>query len=169
MIVVVMGVAGSGKTTVARMLARKCEGVFIEGDEFHPPENVAKMAGGVPLEDNDRWGWLDAIAAAACEVDATDTIVAVSCSALKKIYRERLRQGMGENPCFVLLRGAPDVLAERMSRRKGHFMPESLLRSQLATLEEPDCDENAISLDTAMPPSVLVERAATALHLKTNT
>lgn len=169
MIVVVMGVAGSGKTTVARMLARKCGGTFVEGDEFHPPENVAKMAGGVPLEDDDRWGWLDAIAAAACEVDAPDTVVAVSCSALKKIYRERLRRGMGGNPCFVLLRGAPELLADRMSRRKGHFMPESLLRSQLATLEEPKRNENAICLDTALPPGVLVERAASALNLKTNT
>ncbi len=169
MIVVIMGVAGSGKTTMARMLASKCNGTFIEGDEFHPPENVAKMAGGVPLDDADRWEWLDAIAAAAREVDDADSVVAVSCSALKKIYRERLRRGMGGHPRFVLLRGDAVLLGERMGRRKGHFMPESLLRSQLATLEEPDGDEHAICLDTAMAPGVLVDRAAAALRLKTNT
>lgn len=164
-----MGVAGSGKTTVARLLASKCDGTFIEGDEFHPPENVAKMASGIPLEDDDRWGWLDAIATAAREIDAPDAVVTVSCSALKKIYRERLRQGMGGQPTFVLLRGDADLLTRRMQQRKGHFMPESLLRSQLATLEEPGDEENAVCLDTAMPPSVLVDRAAAVLRRTTNT
>ncbi len=164
MIVVVMGVAGSGKTTVARMLSKRCGGTFIEGDEFHPPENVTKMANGTPLEDEDRWTWLDAIAAAAAEAeDGSDSPVIVTCSALKKVYRDRLRAGMPDRPRFVVLHGHADLLSDRIRHRKGHFMPPSMLASQLATLERPGRDEDAIFLDVAMPPSRLVERAAAAL------
>ena len=164
MIVIVMGVAGSGKTTIARMLARRCDGTFIEGDEFHPPENVTKMANGTPLEDEDRWTWLDAIAAAASQADdGADGFVVVTCSALKKAYRDRLRAGMPDRPRFVMLHGQADLLGERIRHRKGHFMPPSMLESQLATLERPGREEDAIFLNVAMPPSRLVERAAAAL------
>lgn len=169
MIVIVMGVAGSGKTTVARMLAKRCGGTFIEGDEFHPPENVTKMANGTPLEDEDRWTWLDAIATAAVEAeDGADGLVVVTCSALKKVYRDRLRSGMQVRPRFLMLHGHADLLGERIKHRKGHFMPPSMLESQLATLERPQRDEGAIFLDVAMPPSRLVERAAAALGRSMN-
>ena len=164
MIVIVMGVSGAGKTTIARMLARRCGGVFIEGDEFHPPGNVARMAGGTPLEDEDRWTWLDAIATAACQAEnGADGLVVMTCSALKKAYRDRLRAGMPDRPQFLMLHGEVDLLEQRIRHRKDHFMPPSMLESQLAALERPGREEGAIFLDVAMPPSSLVERAAAAL------
>jgi gluconokinase len=145
-IVVVMGVSGSGKTTVARGLARKRGWTLLEGDQFHPPANIAKMKAGTPLTDEDRWPWLRAIAAKEDELLAGGQSAAVACSALKRAYRDIL---IGDRPDTVLvyLRGSKDLIAERMKARKDHFMPPALLDSQFATLEEPGPDEHPIVVD----------------------
>jgi carbohydrate kinase (thermoresistant glucokinase family) len=142
--IVVMGVSGSGKSTVGRALAAALGLPFIEGDELHPPRNVARMAAGTPLTDADRQGWLQAVAgrlAAAAEPGAV-----ASCSALKRSYRDLLRAGV-PGLRFVYLHGDAAVLAARMRARAGHYMPPSLLQSQLDTLEPPQPDEAAIGVD----------------------
>jgi carbohydrate kinase (thermoresistant glucokinase family) len=145
-IVVVMGVSGSGKTTVARGLARKRGWTLLEGDQFHPPANIAKMKAGTPLTDEDRWPWLRAIAAKEDELLAGGQSAVVACSALKRAYRDIL---IADRPDTVLvyLRGSKDLIAERMKARKDHFMPPALLDSQFATLEEPGPDEHPIVVD----------------------
>lgn len=141
-IVVVMGVSGSGKTTVARELAQKLGWAFLEGDSMHPPANVAKMTAGTPLDDDDRWPWLDAIAQWMTQRLQRGESAVVACSALRRVYRDRLRQA-GAGVRFVYLHVPHDELARRM-RSRDHFMPPSLLDSQLATLEEPGADEDAL-------------------------
>jgi gluconokinase len=158
MIVVVMGVCGSGKTTVGRDLARAIGAAFIEGDDLHPPSNRAKMSSGHPLTDADRWPWLDAIAAEAGQLAAARRDVVVSCSALRRAYRDRLRAA-GPGVRFIHLTGSHELLADRMAGRTGHFMPPGLLASQLATLENPDPDERAAVLDIATDPAALVQQA----------
>lgn len=164
MIIVVMGVSGSGKTTVGRLLADRLQADFVEGDDLHPPANVAKMASGVPLEDADRWEWLDAIAAAARTRRRAGAPVVVTCSALRRVYRERLADGMAERPRLVFLRGDFSLIDRRMQVRSGHFMPPALLRSQLDTLEEPDPDERALVIDIDRAPDSIAEAAWRALQ-----
>lgn len=158
MIVVVMGVCGSGKTTVGRALAEAMGAAFIEGDDLHPASNRAKMSSGQPLDDADRWPWLDAIAAEARRLATGNRNVVVSCSALRRAYRDRLRAA-GGNARFIHLTGTQDLLADRMAVRSGHFMPAGLLASQLATLEDPEPDEHAAVLDIASEPAILVQQA----------
>ena len=158
MIVVVMGVCGSGKTTVGRELAQVIGAGFIEGDDLLPASNRAKMSSGRPLTDADRWPWLDAIAAEARRMAQDGADVVVSCSALRRAYRNRLRMA-GEGVRFIHLTGTHELLARRMAGRTGHFMPPGLLASQLATLEEPDPDELAAVLDIAAEPATLVQQA----------
>lgn len=158
MIVVVMGVCGSGKTTVGRELARAIGAGFIEGDDLHTTSNRAKMSSGQPLTDADRWPWLDTIAAEARRLGGECRHVVVSCSALKRAYRDRLRMA-GPTVRFIHLTGTPELLAERMLARTGHFMPPGLLASQLATLEHPQPDEGAAVLDIAAAPANLVQQA----------
>ena len=139
MIVVVMGVSGSGKTTIGRRVAERLGWRFIEGDDYHPPANVAKMAAGIPLEDTDRWPWLDALnRALRAERDAI-----VTCSALKESYRRRLLDGIADAR-IVFLEGSKTLIAERVAKRKHRYMPASLLDSQFATLEPP---KQAIRID----------------------
>jgi carbohydrate kinase (thermoresistant glucokinase family) len=147
--IVVMGVSGCGKSTVGRALAVALGLPFIEGDELHPPRNVALMASGTPLTDEDRLDWLHAVAAALAA--AADTGAVVACSALKRSYRDLLRTGAPALR-FVHLTADPALLAERMRRRSGHYMPASLLQSQLDILEPPQADEAAITLDVAATP-----------------
>lgn len=160
-VVILMGVSGCGKSTTGKRLAKKLGWTFRDGDEFHPATNVAKMKAGTPLTDEDRWPWLDAIAAwiETCRADGTHGIVA--CSALKRVYRERLTRGAGDVR-VVYLRGSQALIGGRMARRKNHFMPASLLYSQFATLEEPVAGERVIIVDVALPPervvSTIVER-----------
>jgi gluconokinase len=142
---VVMGVSGSGKTTVARRLAQSLGYAFLDGDDLHSAASVAKMSAGVPLEDADRAPWLDAIAAWMRRELAAGHSGVVACSALKRVYRERLRQ-VGPAVRFVYLDVERDELARRMRARE-HFMPPALLGSQLATLEAPDPDEPALRVD----------------------
>lgn len=142
---VVMGVSGSGKSTIARRLAEALGYAFLDGDDLHPPANIAKMSAGVPLEDADRAPWLDAIAAWMQRERAAGRSAVVACSALKRVYRERLRQ-VGPAVRFLYLAVDHDELARRM-RARAHFMPPKLLGSQLATLEEPGNDEPAVRVD----------------------
>ena len=134
---VVMGVAGCGKSTVAEELARRLGWELAEGDDFHPEANIAKMSSGTPLTDEDRWPWLDLIAEWTAEQDGAGKNTVVTCSALRRIYRDRLRNAPGRT-LFVHLVGSPELLEHRLSSRSGHFMPPTLLPSQLATLEPPD-------------------------------
>jgi gluconokinase len=157
-IIVVMGVCGSGKSTVGAALAQHLGATFLEGDAFHPPDNVARMAAGVALTDADRQGWLSTLSARLGAARRSGEAVVLSCSALKRSYRDTLRQQAGDL-ALVYLAGAPDVLAQRMAGRSGHYMPPSLLASQLATLEPPQADEHALTLDIVQPPSVLVQDA----------
>jgi len=166
MSIVVMGVCGSGKTTVGERLARRLGWTYIEGDRLHPDANVAKMRSGKPLSDTDRWPWLDAIAAAITREHARGRQAVVACSALKRSYRERLTAGA--SPLFfVHLSGEQTLLAERMAARRGHYMPPGLLASQLATLEPPGADEQALTLDAELAPDTLVAQICATLPSST--
>lgn len=153
-----MGVSGCGKSSLGAALAERLGLSFVEGDTLHPAANVAKMSAGTPLTDADRWPWLDVIATRLGQSEA----IVVSCSALRRTYRDRLRAG-GEHVRFVHLAGERHILAERMARRGAHYMPVSLLDSQLATLESPGDDE-ALTLDVAMPIDDMVECVITYLE-----
>ena len=148
-----MGVSGSGKSTVGALLAQALQVPFLEGDSFHPPANVARMAAGIALTDADREGWLQTLAQELKRHAAHGVVL--SCSALKRRYRDTLRSG-APDMALIYLRGAPDVLAQRMAGRSGHYMPPSLLASQLATLEPPQAGEDALTLDIAQSPPALV-------------
>ena len=152
-----MGVSGSGKTTVGKALARKLGWRFIEGDDFHPPANVAKMHSGVPLTDADRWPWLDRIVAEMRRIEAAGENAVIACSALKTAYRDRLAQGGDVR--LVDLKGDAATIEPRMAHRR-HFMPPSLLPSQFATLEEPN---DAIVVDIREPIEAQVAKIARAL------
>jgi gluconokinase len=164
LVVVVMGVSGSGKTTIGPMLAAALGGDYAEGDAFHPPANVAKMKSGQPLGDADRRPWLEAMAAAIRDWSQKDRPTVLSCSALKRGYRDILRGGSPELR-FVHLAGDKPLIAARLAARKGHFMPATLLDSQLATLEPPGPDEAiTVSIDQA-PDAIVAEAVA---HLLTS-
>jgi gluconokinase len=139
-VIVVMGVSGSGKSTVAEALAQELGFAFLEGDDFHPEGNRRKMSAGIALEDADRWPWLDAVSEAIVAARATKGVVA-TCSALKRGYRDRIRATVTPPLLFVFLSVAHDELARRLQSRRGHFMPAALLESQLNTLEAPTADE----------------------------
>lgn len=151
--VVVAGVSGSGKTTIGVALAERLGVPFCDGDDLHPAANVAKMGAGTPLTDADRWPWLDDVGAWLAEREAG----VVACSALRRAYRDRLRAVVPDLQ-MLLLDGAPDLIRRRQAGRGQHFMPASLLDSQLATLEPLDPDEAGTTLDVADPVDVLVER-----------
>jgi gluconokinase len=160
--IVTMGVSGSGKTTVGEALAQRLGVTFRDADEFLPRANVEKMAAGVALDDDDRLPWLDAIGRAIAEADPSRPIV-VSCSALKRAYRDRIRWQAGRPVDFVFLHGDRETLKQRMGGRKGHFMPLSLLDSQLATLESPAPDERAIAVSIEQPVDAIVENVLAVL------
>ena len=155
--VIVMGVSGSGKSTLAAALAGAIHCPFLEGDEFHSPEAVRKMGAGTPLTDDDRWPWLDRLGRAIATAAASDGAAAASCSVLKRIYRDRLRQSIAVPVHFVLLEPSRDELERRMTARTGHFMPPTLLTSQLNTLERPQADERALTLDGSDSTAVACE------------
>jgi gluconokinase len=153
---IVMGVAGSGKTTIAQALADRIGWRFEDGDVFHPASSVEKMRSGHPLTDEDRWPWLRAIAA---EIDRTDKAgghIIIACSALKRSYRDILI-GSRNSVRLIYLKGSLDLIRQRLQARRGHFMPPQLLDSQFATLQEPAPDERAIVVDVAPTVDAIVD------------
>ena len=161
LIAVVMGVSGTGKTTIATMLAARLGWPFAEGDEFHSPANVAKMHAGHPLTDEDRWPWLQSISDWITTREQAGTGGVVTCSALKRSYRDLLRTGHPDVR-FVCLTGGHEMLRQRLENRGGHFMPASLLQSQLDTLEPLEPDEPGGVVDAAQTPE---QTEAAALRL----
>ena len=159
MIVVLMGVSGCGKTTIGRLLGKRLGWAFIDADDFHPPANVAKMAAGVPLEDADRWPWLERLNAELRRREARGHRAVLACSALKQAYRDRLAAGLARFE-LVYLRASAELLRARLADRTHRYMPASLLDSQLATLEPP---VRAIEIDAAQSPERCVETAVAAL------
>lgn len=154
-VVVVMGVSGSGKTTVAKELAKALGAQFLEGDDLHPPANVEKMSRGTPLDDADRLPWLRRIAREIDAWRARGEAGVVTCSALKRSYRDIL---IGDRPdvALVYLRGSRELIQQRMAARHAHFMPVALLDSQFATLQEPTPDERPITVDVDGTPAEIV-------------
>jgi gluconokinase len=153
--VVVMGVSGAGKTTLGRALAEVLGVGFFEGDAFHPAGNVAKMSRGEPLDDADRWPWLDRLAAELARAAADGRGLVLACSALKRVYRDRLRQG-ARGLRLVYLKGDKAIIRARLDSRTGHFMPPGLLDSQFAALEEPGPDEAPVVIDVTPALPILV-------------
>lgn len=162
MILILMGVTGSGKSSVGRALASRLGVPFVEGDALHPDSNRLKMSAGQPLDDTDRWPWLDAIARTLVSHEKAGTGAVASCSALKRAYRERLL-GACPQARFLLLHGPRALLSRRLGARRGHFMPASLLDSQLRTLEMPGQDEEVVILDIAQPVAALVEQVTASV------
>ena len=160
MIVVVMGVTGCGKTTVGRALGEHLGWPFLDADDFHPDENVAKMASGTPLTDEDRWPWLDRVADVLRASEAKHESVVLACSALKAAYRERL--AAAGDVRFVHLQGEQAVIAGRLAVRQHKYMPASLLASQYATLEPP---RDAVEVDIRLPVDAQVEAICRALDI----
>ncbi|MDT3442426.1 MULTISPECIES: gluconokinase [unclassified Pseudofrankia] len=181
-VLVLMGVSGSGKSTVAALLAAGLGWPFEEGDDLHPPANIEKMASGHPLTDTDRWPWLAAVRSWIHQrIDAGEPGV-ITCSALRRAYRDTLRgdtvagSGLAADAdvaggaragaeVFVYLRGSRDVIAQRLTARHGHFMPTGLLDSQFAALEEPDPDENALTVDVGPAPAATAQTIVDKLGL----
>jgi gluconokinase len=162
-IVVMMGVSGSGKTTIAKGVADRFGWQMLEGDKLHPQANIAKMSAGIPLNDEDRWPWLHAIAAAIDDWRANGVSGVVACSALKRAYRDILI-GPRSDVVLVYLQGSHDLIASRMAARHGHFMPPGLLDSQFATLEEPGEAEHPIVASIASAPDAIVETIIESLR-----
>lgn len=162
-IIVVMGVSGAGKTTVGSALAQRLGAAFVEADDYHPEANKRLMASGRPLGDKERWPWLQAVAAETMKKRQEGAAgVVVACSALRRRYRDRLRKLLG--PLFFIhLHGDPALVRTRMAERRGHFMPVSLLESQMATLEPLEADEAGVSLDIARPGDEMVNEALAIL------
>lgn len=153
---VVMGVSGSGKSEIGRRLAKRLGITYVEGDEFHSPENIAKMAAGIPLNDQDRHEWLLALQSTIGRAVRQNEGMVLTCSALKRRYRDLLRIG---DPAlvFIHLQGDPVLIAARMKQRTGHFMPEALLESQLRELDPLAADESAVRVDIAAEPGRIVD------------
>jgi gluconokinase len=156
MIVVLMGVSGVGKTTIGRLVAARLGWRLIDADDHHPPENVAKMAAGIALQDMDRWPWLDALN----RLLRTERDAVIACSALKETYRQRLLAGI-DDPCLVYLHGAKTLIASRLAERKHRYMPASLLDSQFATLEPPS---GALAVDVAADAETCADAIVDAIR-----
>lgn len=163
-VLVIMGVSGAGKSTAGENLAAEFGWPFRDADSFHPPENVRKMSAGIPLDDDDRWPWLAAIAAWIDERRANGQHGIVTCSALKRRYRDRLLAGR-DDVRLVYLSGDIELIADRMGRRKNHFMPPALLESQFAALEEPAEDENPLIVSIHTTPRRVAEQILAQLAM----
>ena len=162
-VLVIMGISGSGKSTIAAILAEQLGWDLAEGDDMHPPANVAKMAAGEALTDEDRWPWLDVIAGWITEHTAAGAPGIITCSALKRIYRDQMRN---DHVTFVHLAGSRAQIGGRLSTRRDHFMPPSLLDSQIATLEPPEPDENVLVVDVGPTPTEMADEIIQRLALQ---
>ena len=158
--VIVMGVTGCGKSTIGKLLAEKLQVDFAEGDDLHPPENIAKMTAGHPLTDEDRWPWLAKIADWLRDHSAGGGVI--PCSALKRAYRDKLREG-DPDVWFLHVDVDRETILKRVTERKGHFMPATLVDSQFATLEPLGADENGAPIDGTQPPEQIVDEALARL------
>jgi gluconokinase len=161
---IVMGVSGSGKSTIAARLAERLKWVYEDGDRFHPARNVAKMSAGLPLTDEDRWPWLRAIADEIDRACRAGGHVVIACSALKRAYRDVLVHGR-DDVRIVFLSGTQPLIADRLARRKDHFMPPGLLDSQFATLEPPGAEENPVTVSIDASVETIVEDVVRQLEL----
>lgn len=160
-VVVVMGVSGTGKTTIGTLVAAALGVPYAEGDDFHPPENIAKMSAGTPLEDADRWPWLDRLGGWARSRAGLGGVVAAS--ALKRSYRDRLRAAAPDT-VFLHLTGDRELIGRRMAARQGHFMPPALLDSQFAALQPLEEDEAGVAVEVSGTPEEIARRAVAALR-----
>jgi gluconokinase len=164
-IIVVMGVSGVGKTTVGKLLAERLGVEFLEGDRYHPPANVAKMQNGEPLTDADRLPWLEILARELAARRAAGKGVVLACSALRRLYRDILRAGH-DDVVFVFLQAHQAVIQRRLDERRDHFMPASLLESQLVALETPGLDEGVITVDASQSPEAIVDTVLQQLEMR---
>jgi gluconokinase len=162
MIVVLMGVSGSGKTTVGELLARRVGWPYLDADDYHPPANVEKMRAGTPLTDADRWPWLERMNGLLRERDAGNESAVLGCSALRQVYRERLAAGL-RDVRWVHLKGSFELIQNRLAARKHRYMPATLLRSQFATLEEP---KDALTVDIGAEPEAVAEDVLRGLQIE---
>ena len=162
---IVMGVSGSGKSTIAEHLAKRLGWSYEDGDSFHPASNVAKMSAGQPLTDEDRWPWLRAIAAEIDRICDAGEHVVIACSALKRAYRDVLVRGRSDVR-IVYLKGTEDLIASRLALRKGHFMPPGLLASQFRTLEPPETSENPVTVSIDASVETIVDETIRQLGLR---
>ena len=160
-VIILMGVTGCGKTTIGQLLSKKMEWSYHDADDFHPKANVDKMASGVPLEDQDRWPWLDRLSVCVGDWIRSETGAVLACSALKEVYRKRLISGRKE-VAVVHLVGNRELIAERLEKRLDHYMPTSLLESQFQTLEPPS---DAIIADITKTPEEIVRYILSSLKL----
>ena len=158
-----MGVSGAGKSTVGKLIAAALECPFRDADSFHPPANIAKMSRGEPLTDDDRWPWLQAIAAWIAEHRAAGTTCVVTCSALKRVYRDIVTTGQSADVRLVYLKGSFGLIEARLAARTDHFMPPALLRSQFDALQEPGADERAIAIPIDATPEAIASQTIAAL------
>lgn len=165
--IVIMGVAGCGKSHIGQALAAALDAAFIEGDSFHPPENIALMSAGVPLDDQHRQGWLQSLATQLAAGRHAGSGSVLACSALKRRYRDILRAA-DPDILFVHLAGSAEQIAPRMQQRGAHFMPTSLLASQFADLEPPAADENALTVNVGESPEAITQRILDRLSLRSS-
>jgi gluconokinase len=163
MIIAIFGVSGAGKTTVGKLLARELGWLFLEADDFHPAANIEKMRNGHPLTDEDRWPWLDCSRKRIEQLLSAGENAVLACSALKRAYRDRLR--VSDEVKFVFLRGDYALVEKQLRSRHGHFMNTALLQSQFDDLEQPQPDENVLTVELGRTPEEIVERIEAKLNL----
>lgn len=166
-IIIAMGVSSSGKSATGAALARRLHAPFLDGDGYHPPANKEKMRAGIPLQDEDRWPWLETLAGALRDAAEQKGVAVGACSALKRAYRDFLTEKAGEPILFVFLDGDIEVIRKRIEARRHEFMNPNLLDSQFATLERPEADENVLTVDVDDPVETIAAKVAKQLtHLK---